>query len=78
MQQVEKDNATSGKEKNATGVYCQILKLVRDTGEQYVIDEMPDARQSIEDARYQIGCQIPDARQSMEDARYQIRCQMLV
>ena len=32
-QQVEKGNATSGKEKNATGVFWQILELVRDTGD---------------------------------------------
>ena len=41
--------------KKPTGVYCQILKLVHDTRDKNVIDEMPDAR-------YQIGCQIPDAR----------------
>ena len=40
MQQVErkyatggKSNATSGKEKNVTGVFWQILELVRDTGD---------------------------------------------
>ena len=33
MQKVEKGDATSGKEKNVTGVFWQILGLVRDTGE---------------------------------------------
>ena len=33
MQQVEKGNATSGKEKNVTGVFWQILELVCDTGD---------------------------------------------
>ena len=33
MQQAERGNATSGKEKNVTGVFSQILELVRDTGD---------------------------------------------
>ena len=33
MQQVEKGNATSGKEKNVTGVFWQILGLVWDNGD---------------------------------------------